>query len=181
MGLELELLRQLAVHQADAEKIESLFRASGLDASRLGRINSKADGLMPYSRIVLSSEAACEVMVARWSPAQWCAPHDHGASAGWVYYLEGDFMEQHYRWADGRLLPGALERHAARTHTQVSKDEIHSCICQGSGLSLHIYFPRIARMRVYDLNQRQTIVVADDCGAWIPNNARQRLEEIAWA
>ena len=50
----------------------------------------------------------------------------------------------------------------------------------GSGLSLHIYFPRIEKMRVYDVEGRRTLVVSDNCGAWIPRQPEQLVNETAW-
>ncbi len=180
MELDPRLLSALVAQQAEPERILSLFHEAGLDSARLGSINSAADPITPYSRVVLSAAPGCEIMLARWTPNRACAPHDHGASAGWVFYLEQDFEECSYRWHDGELVSHGLFPHRAGTHTEVRRSEIHSCVCHGSGLSLHVYFPRIERMRVYDLTGRRTIVVSDDCGAWIPHRPEQRVEEKAW-
>lgn len=180
MKLEPGLLHALVEHQKDPAKILSLFREAGFDAARLSAINSTADPVTPYSRVVLSGTPECEIMLARWAPDRVCAPHDHGASAGWVFYFEQDFEEYAYRWRDGELVPHVTHRHQAGTHTQVVKNEIHSCRSKGSGLSLHIYFPRIEKMRVFDLDARRTIVVSDNCGAWIPLHPEQRVKETAW-
>jgi hypothetical protein len=175
------LLEALMAHRANPERILLLFRDAGLDVATLSTINSAADLVTPYSRVVLSAAPGCEIMLARWSPDRTCAPHDHGASAGWVFYLEEDFEERSYHWHDGELVSDGLFPHREGTYTEVHRNEIHSCSSHGSGLSLHIYFPRIERMLVYDLEQRRTIVVSDDCGAWIPQRPEQRVDERAWA
>jgi len=180
MRLEPESLRALVEQQKDPGKILSIFREAGLDAHTLSGINSAADPVTPYSRVVLSSAPECEIMLARWTPDRVCAPHDHGASAGWVFYFEQDFEEHAYRWQDGALVQHATHQHRAGTWTQVVKNEIHSCRSKGGGLSLHVYFPRIEKMRVYDIEGRRTIVVSDNCGAWIPLRPEQRVKETAW-
>ncbi len=158
----------------------ALFREAGYDSAALAKINGMADPSYPYSRAVLSASPECEVMLARWSGGRTCAPHDHGASSGWVFYLEEDFEEQGYEWRAGELAPAWTAVHLAGSYTEVREQEIHSCVCRGSGLSLHIYFPRIANMRVFDFDERRTITVADDCGAWIPDRAEQRKQEETW-
>jgi hypothetical protein len=130
--------------------------------------------------VVLSAAPECEVMLARWTPGEACAPHDHGASAGWVFYLDQDFEEQSYVWRMDGLAPTEIFLHRAGSFTEVRREEIHSCRCFGPGLSLHVYFPRIEKMRVYDLVRRQTVTVTDDCGAWIPDQP-QRVQEAAWS
>ncbi len=180
MELDPRLISNLTENSREPRKILSLFADAGLDADALSRTNTTPDPVTPYSRVVLSSAPGCEIMLARWTPGKVCAPHDHGSSAGWVFYFESDFEEQGYRWRDGELVSHTTQPHAAGTFTEVRKHEIHSCLSHGRGLSLHVYFPRIERMRVYDLAARRTIVVADDCGAWIPERAEQRMEETAW-
>ena len=180
MKLSPQLVQALVGHEGEPEKILALFRDAGLDVAGLSRINGQADPVHPYSRVVLSATPECEVMLARWAPGQPCAPHDHGASAGWVFYLDQDFEEQSYAWREGELAPTGTILHRAGTFTEVRRQEIHSCLCLGNGLSLHVYFPRIERMRVYDLGRRMTVTVADDCGAWIPDGPAQRVQEAAW-
>jgi cysteine dioxygenase len=178
--LDPKWLHAFREHQKDPQKILAIFREAGLDAPRLSSINPAPDPVTPYSRVVFSAAPECEIMLARWTPDRECAPHDHGASAGWVFYLEGNFVEESYRWQDGELISAGSHAHRAGTHTEVRKDEIHSCKCDGQGLSLHIYFPRIERMRVYDPEGRRTITVSDDCGAWIPDRPEQRVAETPW-
>ena len=181
MKLEHQLLHAFVEHQKDPDKIWSLFQEAGLDAARLSEINSAPDPETPYSRVVLSGTPECEIMQARWAPERVCAPHDHGASAGWVFYFEQEFEEYAYKWRDGELVRHATHRHLPGRYTQVVKNEIHSCKTIGSGLSLHIYFPRIEKMRVYDVEGRRTLVVADNCGAWIPRQPEQLVKDTPWA
>src|SRR5688572_30805550 len=104
MKSKVKLLRELVAHQAEPEEILALFRNEGLDSPRLAGMNPAADPIAPYSRLVLESEPRGEIMLARWAPGRGCAPHDHGASVGWVFFLEGDFEECGYRWSRGKLV-----------------------------------------------------------------------------
>jgi len=181
MIIEPGLVNALVANQRDPARIWSLFCEAGLDAARLSALNAAADASTPYSRVVLGGERACEIMLARWAPDRLCAPHDHGLSSGWVFYFEHEFEEQSYEWRGGELTPVATHTHRPGRYTEVHRSEIHSCMAAGSGLSLHVYFPRIEKMRVYDLERRRTLVVADDCGAWIPSRPEQVIEATPWA
>jgi predicted metal-dependent enzyme (double-stranded beta helix superfamily) len=137
----------------------------------------------PYSRSVIHTGPDCEIMVARWTPQISCAPHDHGVSRGWVFYLEGHFLETSFQLNAGRtsqcLQPFATQKHLAGEYTFVKNDEIHSCVSPDGGLSLHVYFPRIEQMQVYDIRGERTFTVSSDCGAWIPK-PHQSIEERKW-
>ncbi len=45
-------------------------------------------------------------------------------------------------------------------------------------LTLHLYAPPISGMKVYDLEKCAACVVSDDCGAWWPEDQKQRLKVI---
>lgn len=181
MLIEAGLVKELVVRKDDPARIWSLFCEAGLDAARLATLNPVTDPTTPYSRVVLWGEPACEMMLARWTPDRVCAPHDHGSSAGWVFYFEHEFVEHAYAWRGGTLTRVAAHTHRPGSYTEVRHHEIHSCMAIGSGLSLHVYFPRIEKMRVHDLEGRRTLVVADDCGAWIPSRPEQVIEATPWA
>lgn len=145
----------------------------------LNELNSNVPARHPYSRRVLYSGSDCEIMLARWRAGAPCAPHDHGASNGWVFYLEGSFLETSYAWSANSLEETDVANHPASSHTRVESGEIHSCVSPTGGLSLHVYFPRIERMKVYDVAERRTLIVSDDCGAWLPD-VDQITQEIIW-
>lgn len=122
----------------------------------------------PYSRNVIGMSDHCEIMLARWNPGRECAPHDHGASGGYVLYLTGEFVETQYsRVPEGlksvgtrRILPGTL--------IHIEPGEIHSCHAVGEGVSLHVYSPPIDGMTVYDLENKEMLKVSSAAGAWCP-------------
>lgn len=138
----------------------------------------------PYDRLVLGSSENCEIMLARWTAGVPCAPHDHGRSSGWVFFLSGHFEESSFSWNGEFLRSGATNSHPEGTHVRVDNGDIHSCTwlakSEGEGLSLHVYFPPITKMRVWDVERHRTLVVADDCGAWIPHDENQVIEAQPW-
>ncbi|MES3037377.1 MAG: cysteine dioxygenase family protein [Bdellovibrionota bacterium] len=159
----------------------SLFQEQGLGLEQLEKINASLPSEnLPYSRVVLVSNPQCEVMLARWAPDTPCAPHDHGTSSGWVFYLSGSFKETSYKWQNENLSADRNKTHDEKTFTQVRNSDIHSCVCVDEGLSLHIYYPGIHNMRVYDLNGRRTLTVSGNCGAWVPQNTNECLEVKSW-
>lgn len=175
-----KLIADLLIARDSPSKILEIFRAHGLDPRDLGDSVEEAPAPVPYSRRTLVSSPECEVMIARWSAGRACAPHDHGAAAGWVFFLEGRLEETAYRWNGRELLekervarePGAVEA--------VRADEIHSGVSERGALTLHVYFPRIETFRVFDRAERRTLVVTEESGAWLPIGAAQIRKTIPW-
>lgn len=174
-------LEKLKEHQAQPEQVLDLFQTLDPGFKKLKAFSKPAGPSEPYSRCVLTKPTDdVEVMLARWSSDKACSPHDHGFSRGWVFYLEGTFSETSYTWNNQDLSVSKTVKHDQGTHTEVETEEIHSCVCDSSGLSLHIYFPRIQGMRVFDLLEKRTLVVRDHCGAWIPAEPSDCVKETKW-
>ena len=172
-------IQELLAQQKNPTGVLESFARHSYSTEVLAKLNTFVSPAHPYSRHVIYSGPECEIMLARWTPQVVCAPHDHGQSEGWVFYLDGNFEETSFVWSDARLRPVSRDSHVAGSFTQVSDGEIHSCVSLAGGLSLHVYFPRIERMKVYDVEGERTFVVSDDCGAWLPENS-QCLDEKKW-
>lgn len=140
--------------QKHPDKILEILNEIGINANYCEhhKISPKSD--LPYGRNILHSEMDCEIMLASWNANIPCSPHNHGHSEGWVFYLKGDFKETIYEWVSGELSPIGEEFHQENSHTCVNDNLTHSCMATREGLSLHIYFPRIESMRVYDITNR---------------------------
>lgn len=135
----------------------------------------------PYGRTLLTADAHHEALLMRWRPGATCAPHDHGAAAGIIHLLEGAFVERRYRREDGGgLTLIATHEHRAPAVLEVAPGCIHDMQALGAGTSVHRYSPRIQRMRVYDRERRETLIVADDCGAWIPSDPALVVAREPW-
>jgi cysteine dioxygenase len=133
----------------------------------------------PYGRKVLFRSEKFEVMLATWASGAECAPHDHGDARGIVWLVEGDFTETHYELTENLTVIGKPLSRPAGTLLRVTPGDIHSMVAHKGGMSLHIYTPSIHDMKVFDTEKRRTLVVTDDCGAWVPHPS-QIVSEEAW-
>jgi cysteine dioxygenase len=135
------------------------------------------DPAHPYGRKVLLGGDGVEVMVATWTPGVPCAPHDHGGALGAVQVLQGRARHRIWKVEDGQLR--LVKEHLAHPGELLAcgPDMVHSMGDDGAEeplMTLHLYTPTIDFMVVYDQDADQTLVVAGDCGAWIPEARRVR-------
>jgi cysteine dioxygenase len=162
------------------EKFLVRAKANGCTLGNLDPLRITARPGEPYGRRLLVADAEWEVMLASWAPGIECAPHDHGDARGLVWFMKGDFLETNYYMSRHGLVTLENCNFAAGRTVQVRQSDIHSCRAHAGGLSLHFYFPRVRGMKVYDRESRQTLTVADSCGAWVPRSADDILEVQAW-
>ena len=134
----------------------------------------------PYGRRPLYRGPSGEVLLVRWREDTFCAPHDHGAAEGLVALLRGRFVERRWRWGASGLAPTGERTVEAPAIVSARKRDIHSMKATGGGVGLHFYRPAITGMRVYDCARRETLIVGDDCGAWVPADPALVIERIAW-
>lgn len=134
-----------------------------------------------YSRYPLAVSPQGEIILMRWKQDQFCAPHDHGSSSGYVFLLEGNFIEREWFWESNRLVLGECQSFVAPRLVQVDSRRIHDMKTTNGGTSIHLYFPPIHRMRVFDCDRQETLIVSDDCGAWIPEEQRLILARTTWS
>ncbi|MBH0160680.1 cysteine dioxygenase [Fictibacillus sp. 26RED30] len=134
----------------------------------------------PYYRKLLYQNEDVELLVMNWSQLE-CAPHDHGSSQGWIKVLSGSSKNTVYEISENGL-PSEL---FTSTHTKdqifyAPKRGIHKMKAEESSalVTLHLYSPPISGMKVYDLEKCSVCVVSDDCGAWWPDEQRQKLKEV---
>ncbi|MCP8967796.1 cysteine dioxygenase [Ectobacillus ponti] len=134
----------------------------------------------PYYRKLLYKTDEVELLVMNWSDLA-CAPHDHGSSYGWVQIVDGNSLHTIYK-AEENLLPVPLFTEIQRKGRMFFAPVrgIHQMQDDGDGrlLTLHLYAPPITGMKVYDLEACAACVVSDDCGAWWPEEQRQKVRDI---
>lgn len=158
-----------------------IFEVHGVSLQALNHLRRMPFRHDPYGRKVLYQSKQNEVMLATWALGAECAPHDHGYSTGVVWLVEGRFTEQRFEMNDGDLYPiGLPHKRDPGVFVHVGDGDIHSMRSLDAGMSLHIYSPPIRSMKVFDPLTRSTLTVSDDCGAWIPQDARQIVERQAW-
>ena len=150
--------------------VRAALERKDLDASGLDVFMSDP-GDFPYGRTLLHKDDRVECLLMNWAQGRECAPHDHGASWGWVAILEGEASHKVYR-LDARGVPVLRreERVKAGRWLFAPKGLVHSMGNPTSNrlVSLHTYVPTIALMRVYDPARCASCIVGDGCGAWWP-------------
>ncbi|MBX7149705.1 cysteine dioxygenase family protein [bacterium] len=134
----------------------------------------------PYGRFPLARNKNGEVILIHWRPHVFCAPHDHGLSHGYVLLIRGRFIERYWKKTSNGIEHVHTRIHQAPAVVKVNKRTIHDMKCFEDGVGIHFYLPGIHAMQVYDVKKRETLVVADNCGAWIPRNERLILRRTAW-
>jgi cysteine dioxygenase len=135
----------------------------------------------PYGRNVFLDAPGFEAMIATWSRAYPCAPHDHGGSIGVVRVLRGAATHRTYALADGELRVTDERRVLRGQVIACAPDVVHSMVDAADPeplVTLHLYAAPIDRMVVYDMAARRTLVVHGQCGAWVPTDAPHLVRDI---
>lgn len=155
---------------------------NGVSVERLTQLARMSLNLYePYGRHILYKSPEIEVMLAKWSYRSAASPHNHGYSRGLIWFLKGDFNEQHFQFSKGQLnAVGAPVYFAEGDVATVVSSDIHSCSPVGEGISLHLYSPAIQEMKVWDLANKETLTVADECGAWVPQKSDLIIKRVKW-
>ncbi|MDE3724094.1 cysteine dioxygenase family protein [Nocardiopsis sp. N85] len=138
-------------------------------------------GVYPYGRKVIFASDDVEIIVMNWAARRMCAPHDHGASFGWVNILAGEVEHTLYTLDQNDFPVSYLKRREkSGSRYFAARGMVHSMGNSSDDLTLtvHVYAPPIHGMKVYDLEKCAACVVSDDCGAWWPEDQRQILREI---
>lgn len=175
----LDALAAVAV-RGEAPDAELSARAAAAGPALSALAGEPGDG-EPYSRSILRVDDQVEIMLARWRPGHGCAPHDHGGAGGFVIAVEGEFSERRFGWAGTGL---AVTEQIARQQgsaIQISRDVIHDMSAPSGGLSLHLYSPPPAGMRVFDLARAEVLELVGNYGAWIPSGEHPRTPFAALA
>ena len=154
----------------------------GISAAELLKISEKPiHPSEPYGRKILFKDSKIEVMLAQWSYQAMAHPHNHGHSQGLIWFAFGDFFEQHFLFRDQNLIPqGEPLFYKEGAVAKVIENDIHSCCPVTEGLSLHLYTPPIDQMKVWDSINKKTLTLANQCGAWIPENNHLILNSTSW-
>lgn len=163
--------------------LPSLLKNKGVSKDALIRVARKAtNNSEPYGRQVLYRSPEIEVMLARWSYQFASSPHNHGFSKGLIWFVKGDFQEQQFEFKSGSLQEtNELTLFREGEVASVVSNDIHSCKPSTEGISLHIYSPAIESMKVWDMQKKEILTVADECGAWIPTNDNLIIKRAKWA
>ena len=142
-------------------------REFAIPVDELKQLAITAEVGRPYGRKVLYEGELGEVLLVRWCEGKFCALHDHGVGAGVIWFVEGDFDEEFWKWSANRLTCEAQVVRSSGDCCSIGEKVIHRVRARRGGLSLHFYIPSSAGMRIFDVEGARTLLVEDDCGAWI--------------
>ena len=165
-----------------SRELPLVLASYGLNQASLSELAENSLNLNEaYGRKILFKNEQIEVMLASWSDHATAAPHNHGASKGLIWFVQGNFAEQHYRFHHHELTHVTQAvKFSENEVVTVDASDIHSCQPEKTGLSLHIYSPPIHEMKVWDAKRRRTLTVSDNCGAWVPQDLNLILSETPW-
>lgn len=169
----LDALAEVAM-RAEVPSPDLLARAAAAAPALSALAHDPHDG-EPYSRSILRVDDKVEIMLARWRPGHGCAPHDHGGSGGVVIAVEGTFHERRFGWDGPQLVVDEdITRHQG-TAIEIAPEHIHDMTAEDTGLTLHLYSPPPASMRVFDLERSEALELVGNYGAWIPQGDHARI------
>jgi len=135
----------------------------------------------PYERHLVSADDAHEILVMTWRAGGLCAPHDHGEAGGRVHLVSGTLIERRYRFDGVALVVESEAQVEAPALLEIGPGVIHDMRASPGTVTVHVYRPRVLGMRIYDVGARETLIVGDDCGAWIPSDPGDIQARIGWA
>jgi len=138
------------------------------------------DLVPPYRRELLERSQTREILLMRWRHGALSAAHDHGEAAGVIHVVAGGVQERTLvPTADGFIVT-ATRTAMAPAILAVERGVIHDMRAIGEAVTLHVYDPPVAAMRVYDPERLAVLTVNDDAGAWLPVGGGQVMNLEAW-
>lgn len=122
----------------------------------------------PYGRKLVYQSSVLEALVMLWSNDQDSLPHNHGASAGWMYVFCGTAKSCIYRFEGNRHVRDTEDILPVGEIAFVPQEIVHSMGNYNKErlITVHLYAPPITRMKVFDADV--AYIVSNDCGAWQP-------------
>jgi predicted metal-dependent enzyme (double-stranded beta helix superfamily) len=183
--------QQYRVAELNAQRLSSellsaeLLTAVGAWFANQNATFSTVDDGHAYSRRELYRDSVGEILAMRWRPGRFTAPHDHAEARGLVFLLDQEFTERRFDFAaqqfrDGQWQPGVSHLLQAPLVLKVSAGVVHDMCCAGAGTSIHVYFPCITGMRVFDIPGRTIWHVSAEAGAWVPDQPSQVIRSEHW-
>lgn len=122
----------------------------------------------PYGRKIVYQDERLEIILTAWRPGNVCLPHDHGNSSGAVFVLRGSLKNTFHH--PTILTPTRTQTVNEEKILSIPKGTIHSVMSgtQGELIGLHVYWPAIDSMFVYDREAGKKWQVKNTAGAWHP-------------
>lgn len=131
----------------------------------------------PYGRRLILETSDVEVLIMGFLGGRRCPPHDHGRADGMLLVCAGTVEHQFYRPVPGGLEARDITCDAAGSILTAPADHVHAMGNPHEELlvTLHVYWPPIDRMTIYDLDAGRVLEVDSGAGAWLPADPRHLL------
>lgn len=125
----------------------------------------------PYGRKLLFHSPEGEVLIMGFLPGRECPPHDHDHADGLVLVCHGSARHRVFRRGENELQLVAETIENTYQVLDAPVDCVHS-MGNASGseplVTLHVYWPPICQMALFDMENKQIHLVNDKAGAWLP-------------
>jgi len=164
-----------ATHDETAQELFERF-----DATMLAGVGSRPGAGEPYGRALLLDAPDAELLLMRWARGLPCAPHDHGEATGSIRVLRGELTETVFRVESDGLVATRENTLRAGDTLALGEGHVHQMCAQDDAVTLHLYHPKIHRMRVWDLPHQRLLIVDDAQGAFVPEDATRILAASPW-
>lgn len=168
-NLDAFLLRVQNIEHITKSSMQALLRDVRSDVASFVQAAEFSD-VSPYGRRLLIQTSTIEALVMGFYPWRECAAHDHGGSDGLVLVCSGTAEHRIYHREGGNLTPVERTLESAGSILDAPVDCVHSMGNPGPGLlvTLHLYWPPISQMTLFDLKERVVYQVNGTAGAWLP-------------
>lgn len=163
-------LRQLGNAQLiERTDVLAFLRQVGSESRRFVEAAEFSDS-RPYGRRLLLKTSVIEVLVMGFRPGRVCPPHDHGGSDGLVLVCSGTAEHLIYRRFGSGLALWSQTLETKGSILDAPVDCVHAMGSHGEEplVTLHVYWPPIDHMTIFDLDNRKVWEVNDQAGAWLP-------------
>ena len=171
----MKLLQQSDIRTTDLIQLLNAIQLTDEEIQEL----SVVDERKPYGRKVLFNHSRLEVMIATWTRQSPCAPHDHSVSRSAILVLQGRSHHRLLQVREHQLVETLSERKCVGDIIRCAPLQVHAMgddSAQDRLITLHAYAGGIDNMLVYA--EGQTLIVSGDCGAWVPDDPTQVLDQL---
>jgi cysteine dioxygenase len=149
----LETIEQAFRHMTapEPQQLRAAIASLELTPEKVGRYIQEPT-FLPYGRTVLYQTDALEVILVHLPPGSRTLIHDHGASIGCAYVLEGELTNAGYRLDSyGYAVECAAAVVGPQQFLYAPEGQVHQMRneSQQRMLSFHVYAPRMNNTQVY--------------------------------
>ena len=178
-NLESLVSEHFANASVNRDTVMALFEKLKAQPPQLFLENAVFSTERPYGRKLLFHSREVEVLIMGFLPDRECPPHDHGDADGLVLVCHGTARHKLFRRELNELQLVSETEEPANQVLDAPVDCVHS---MGNAsqieelVTLHVYWPPICQMSVFDVAHKQIYLVNGKAGAWLPVDPSTLIE-----